>query len=1086
MNSIRQIFLSVLVVALLLPGTSMVAQETSGQLIGVLTDPTGAVIPSATVTATHKDTGRILTTTTNSAGEFTLRNVDPGRYKVRFEKTGFTSFEVADATLLVGRTLRVNGNMALATVETNVTIVAETPVVDFSNTVVGHNVTAEEFDKLPKGRSFQGLLTTSPSVNSGQDQFGNIVGIEGGLQVNGASSAENQFYIDGVSTNSQLHGHSRQNSPFEFLQEIQVKTGGTPAEYGGALGGVMTAVTKAGGNDFHGEVHYYFTGEALAAGPVKRLLNPLTVSVDGYSTIGSNGYIQDGEQRDRRYEAGGSLGGRIVKDKAWFFVSASPQWRRRSVFYNLTDGTDTVKVKRVDRQAFAKVSFNPTNSIRTNFNVLWTPTVSTGNPLAYNAEANTRRITMASNEINKRVGFFQPQTNYSGNIDINLNPQMVLTLKGGRFWDNYKSSGIPNITAVEYQTPTSNLSPELLATVPPDLIGGLNFSNTPRLRFVDHDLVTRTFFNADYSVIGNLAGTHDVKLGWGITKNVNNVDDSYPNGGYIFVQWGQSFTSLVAGAPCNVSPCRGTYGYYELNDIGTKGSTGGTIQSIYAQDRWRIHRRVTLDLGLRAENEKVPSFRRSVLDPAFEFGFKDKIMPRLGVAVDVLGDGKLKAAFSWGRYYDWVKYELSRGVFGGDIWITKYRALDSASDVFSLSAQNLPGRDLWDDRVPGSFRDRRIPSFSSDCSATNLSTCQVDPALKPTGTDLINASVEYQLGPRTVLRAGYVRNSLIRAIEDMGVLIEGSENYLYVNPGEGLLGKVMNITPGTATRAPASLCQSKLSGQNLEDCLAGIVFPTPRPVRTYNALEISITRRFANGWFLDGSYVFSRLFGNYPGIANADEIRTPTVGSGYGPGQQQSSQITRQGGSATRAWDLDQIVFDSRGNLGPRGRLPTDRPHVFKLYGAYTFRFGTELGAYFNASSGTPITTYAYTTDQIPMMVNRRGDLGRTPFFTQTDLNIAHSFNIAEGKKLKLEFNMINVFNQKTARHVYNCINYDCINGQVASGMKMTDVDLFQGFDYNALIAASSNGERAFDPRYTKEDLFNPGFVGRFGVKFSF
>lgn len=129
---------------------------------------------------------------------------------------------------------------------------------------VAHNVTAEEFDRLPKGRNFQTLLTLFPFVNSGE--------IEGGFQVNGASGSENQFVIDGVPTNSLIHGHSRQNAAFEFPQEVQVKTGQTEAESGGALGGVISAVTKSGGNAFHGDVHYYFSGNGIAAAPVKRLL----------------------------------------------------------------------------------------------------------------------------------------------------------------------------------------------------------------------------------------------------------------------------------------------------------------------------------------------------------------------------------------------------------------------------------------------------------------------------------------------------------------------------------------------------------------------------------------------------------------------------------------------------------------------------------------------------------------------------------------------------------------------------------------------------------------------------------------------
>ena len=98
---------------------------------------------------------------------------------------------------------------------------------------MAHNITSEEFDRLPKARTFQSLVTLSPSVNSGT--------LENGFQVNGSSSAENQFKIDGISTNSIITGASRQDAVFEILQEVQVKTGGVDAEYGGAMGGVISA-----------------------------------------------------------------------------------------------------------------------------------------------------------------------------------------------------------------------------------------------------------------------------------------------------------------------------------------------------------------------------------------------------------------------------------------------------------------------------------------------------------------------------------------------------------------------------------------------------------------------------------------------------------------------------------------------------------------------------------------------------------------------------------------------------------------------------------------------------------------------------
>src|SRR5262249_15554061 len=171
--------------------------------------------------------------------------------------------------------------------------------------------------------------------------------------------------------------------------------------------------------------------------PVQRLLNPLTVGTTGFGSIGANGFVQDKKQISNQYEVGGSVGGPIIKNKANFFVSASPQFLRREGFYNLTDvtnsviATDTVKVKRYNQQAFAKISVDPTSRIRTNWSVLWTPTVSTGRPPAYTTIPNGVNTTLASNRVNKNAGFFQPQTNYLGSIDFTINQKILLSVRAG-------------------------------------------------------------------------------------------------------------------------------------------------------------------------------------------------------------------------------------------------------------------------------------------------------------------------------------------------------------------------------------------------------------------------------------------------------------------------------------------------------------------------------------------------------------------------------------------------------------------------------------------------------------------------------
>jgi len=166
----------------------LAAQETTGTIAGTVTDPSGAVIPGVTVTVTNKDTGVALKATTNSAGIYLVRELPPGRYSATFEAPGFRRGEVPNIIVLVGRRAQVDVRMEVGAVEQSVQVVEAAPLIDTTSTMIAHNVTSEEFDRLPKGRTFQGVAITAASVNTGE--------IEGGYQVNGASTAENNYYID--------------------------------------------------------------------------------------------------------------------------------------------------------------------------------------------------------------------------------------------------------------------------------------------------------------------------------------------------------------------------------------------------------------------------------------------------------------------------------------------------------------------------------------------------------------------------------------------------------------------------------------------------------------------------------------------------------------------------------------------------------------------------------------------------------------------------------------------------------------------------------------------------------------------------
>jgi outer membrane receptor protein involved in Fe transport len=1001
------------------------AQERFGSLAGTVTDTTKAAVPGATVTATNTETGAQRVVVSGSDGSFRV-DLDPGRYTVTIELQSFQKVVVDDAIVLLGRTLTVDAELRPGVLTEVVSVTGDaTKQLDLASVTLSHNVTAEEFDRLPKGRSFQSLAMAAPGVNSGE--------IEGGFQVNGASSAENVFTVDGVATNSLIYGGSRQNTVFEYLQEVQVKTGGIDAEYGGALGGVISAVTKSGGNNFTGEGHYYYTGNGLGSGPVKRLvLDPVD-----FQTVG---YFLDDKPVNNQNEFGGSLGGPIVRNRLFFFGSISPRVVRRTNDYMFSNGTEpgTIEQEQTAWQGFGKVTY-AAGRIHANASLLMTPTRSTGRLPAYDSTGtNFLTTSSAANEANRTRGFHADQNNVSGNLDLTLGNNGYLSTRGGYFYDSYKDTGVPSTTSYTYQA--QNIG---MAGIPLNLQGPIGTANTSRIQISNFDTTEQGHIQLDYNHA--FKGGHLLKGGWGVRRSVNDVDVDYP-GGYVYLYWGQSFRSTATGETGT-----GTYGYYRVDDLATRGRVQANIQNLYIQDTWTVGPRLTLNLGIRTENEKIPTFRPDVAKYAFQFGFGDKLAPRLGATYDVRGDGRVKAFASWGRYYDWTRYEIARGSYGGDVWHIYYRSLDTL-DIGSLNLNNMPGRDLWGSST--GFRDLRSTHIED-----------TDPSIKPMFQDSFNAGVDHQLGGNMAVGVHFIHNRLGRTIEDMGALVNGDSVYVIGNPGEGR----NTVTP--ASYAPTAN------------------FATPKPKRQYDALEVTFERRFSKNWFGSANYTFSRLYGNYSGTANSDEIQTPTTGITSKNAQQQEGTIARPGSNAHIGWDIDEVLWDSRGNLDVLGRLATDRPHVVKLYGAYQFSIGTQIGAFFYGGSGTPISTQVVGQDQYAPLVNGRGDMGRTPILTRTDLLLSHELSLADRKRLRLELNVQNIFNQKTATHIFNFLNKGAPAGgqtRPANAIDFSSVNLAAGYDYNALILATQEGALSYDPRYQMEDLFNPGVQGQFSVKFIF
>ena len=399
---------------------------------------------------------------------------------------------------------------------------------------------------------------------------------------------------------------------------------------------------------------------------------------------------------------------------------------------------------------------------------------------------------------------------------------------------------------------------------------------------------------------------------------------------------------------------------------------------------------------------------------------QDKLAPRLGAAYDVRGDGKFKVYGSWGRYYDWTKYELPRGSFGGDTWQIYYRALDTL-DLGSLNLSNMPGADLWvrAGRLPRSPRaELRLdrPGHQADVPGQHQHRHRV-PARRRTWcsaptTSTTTCGGRSRTSARSTRRATRPTSSAtpVKAWRDSS------------SPsGATPLGPAGAEAEAPVRRARAHAQQALLEQLLLE-----------RQLRAEPALRQLLGHR-----------------------GSATKSRTPTTGARRRRRSSRRGSIARPGGNANRAWDIDEIFWDSHGNLDVLGRLPTDRPHVVKLYGSLPCSpFGTQFGVVL-------LRRQRHAADDLRQhgqpdarcSSNGRGDMGRTDVLTRTDLLVSHELKLGGGnKRLRLELNVLNVFNQKTSRHQFNFLNRGAGAPRASSAIDLSGVDLRNGYDYNALI----------------------------------
>ncbi|MDO8834574.1 MAG: carboxypeptidase regulatory-like domain-containing protein, partial [Vicinamibacterales bacterium] len=302
----RTLVLLFLALALAMPA---MAQEQRGAIEGFVKDSSGAVLPGVSVEAKNVAVGSMATSVTDGTGAYRFPALAPGTYDVTAILQGFNTQKVEGVIVNLGQIKKVDFALGVGGVAETVQVSAEAPLVDVRQSARATSLRNEQIDLLPKGRDFTTLVTQAPGANTESKL--------GGLSIDGASAGENRYIVDGVETTNLQSGVSGKRLISDFLEEVQVKSSGYTAEYGGATGGVVNAVTKSGTNSFRGNALFYFEGDKLTASPNKSLrTNPNNSLEAQYHT-----YAED---ENTRFEPGLSIGGPIMKDRAWFFGAYQP------------------------------------------------------------------------------------------------------------------------------------------------------------------------------------------------------------------------------------------------------------------------------------------------------------------------------------------------------------------------------------------------------------------------------------------------------------------------------------------------------------------------------------------------------------------------------------------------------------------------------------------------------------------------------------------------------------------------------------------------------------------------------------------
>jgi len=890
----------------------------SGGIRGTVKSSEGEALPGILVTITSPAIIlKQMTTLTNENGVYRFATLLPGKYQVKFELEGMQTSIRKGITVMVGKTMTVDMAMSLKTINEKIVVEAKAPTIDRQKTTGVASMDLE-------------FLKAIPVPNRDFGTYFNLTPGVNADSAHGSNEMSNAYLLDGVNMGDPSTGLDYVGFGADIMEEVAVQTGGVSAEYGSMQGAVVNIVTKSGGNKFSGTASFYYNHESLQSDNVK-----------GTDLYDPDDIVKTGQKF--KMEPAFSLGGPIIKNKLWFFFNVNMISEETYSPNYPYDQDEDIAADTKQFLPYAKLTFQPNqdNKFTLSYN--------------FSNRQQNHRGASSYDTVDTTLTQNSPVHTYNAHWTKNF---------GSNLYANLKVAYIDHLMELHAKQPGTQYSN--YSTSRNSGSAWRNEDNNDRDRY-QANLDVTTF-------IDDLLGSHELKIGGEfqmakVNWNVKTYDgpDIDSIGGYV------QMAPAYFGEP----------GYYRAIDFNGGFDRREEMMnfSFFLNDTWSITNNITLNIGVRYDNQRL-IWPVQALDKTSVFNpFGDPIdqsmpekqtpmkwsnfTPRLGLVYDIFSDGSTMLKMSYSKYVQpnqtgWINTAHPNG------WFAYWKYLDHDT---------------------GEFNGRYVPLWSP---GSNVGVGYGDYDLSAPVTDEVTIGIERELWEDWSVGLRYIRKwdkNNIHSVDasklDMDALMDRGElvwlNWEAVN----YVDPYDNTTLTYYNDLNSDVAQEEY-----------IVNP-PGAERSYNGAELTINKRYSKGWAMNFSYVYAKSEGLLDTDRGSQSLGTST------------------------------FYHSPNYHFNREGRFPGERRHQIKITGLVKGPLGINFSGYFRYISGARWTRTASTQyigeelnqGDVSIYAEKRGSRG-FPNLTKLDLRVEKAFKISN-LRFSVFADIFNVFNANTATGYY-------------------------------------------------------------------